>query len=122
MKTMAMGPEILSPSYFIGGVLPEESRYQHWKEGAELIYKLTKSGILYLDGATSPTEDLSWFYDELRNNDPFGDGAGLWMAQELGLTQTGKEILERYEIQLSEAKVSPEFIDELERIFEMASV
>ncbi|QDD65618.1 hypothetical protein EJD96_16355 [Herbaspirillum seropedicae] len=122
MQTMYMGPEILSPSYFIGDVTSEESSYQHWKEGAELIYKLTKSGLLYLDGTANPEEDLSWFYTELRNNDPFGDGTGLWMAQELGLTSRGREIVERFKVHLSEAAVNPAFIEEVERIFQEEGV
>jgi len=118
---MHMG-EILTPSYFIGGVSDEECGYEHWKEGAELIYKLTKSGLLYLDGMTSPTEEISWFYADLRNNDPFGDGTGLWMAQQLGLTPRAREIMERHKVHLSEADVNPEFIEEIERMFEQAGV
>lgn len=121
MQIMYMG-EMLSPSYFIGGVSEKRLRYQHWKEGAEIIRKLTESGILYLDGTTSPIEDLSWFYAELRDNDPFGDGTGLWMAQELGLTPKGREIVQRHQVHLSEEDFDCAFIEEIERIFGEAGV
>ncbi|AON55498.1 hypothetical protein [Herbaspirillum seropedicae] len=117
MQIMYMG-EMLTPSYFIGGVSKEEHRYQHWKDGAELICKLTKSGLFYLDGTTSPAEDLSWFYAELRNNDPFGSGAGVWMAQELGLTSRGRGLLERYKVHLSKEDFDLAFIEEIESAFE----
>lgn len=117
MTIMYMG-EMLTPSYFIGGVAEKSRRFQNWKEGAELIRKLMKSGILYFDGAASPTEDLSWFYTELRGNDPFGDGTGLWMAQQLGLTPRGREIVERHQVQLSDDDFDYGFIEEIENIFE----
>ncbi|WP_343651037.1 hypothetical protein [Herbaspirillum sp.] len=122
MQTMYMGPEILTPSYFIGGVLPEESSYQHWKEGAELVHKLTTTGLLYVDGDANPTEDLSWFYEDLRNNDPFGAGTGIWMEQQLGLTQKGRELVERHNVHLSDEDFDCAFIEEIEKIFEEAGV
>ena len=122
MQIMYMGPEILTPSYFIGGVSPEESSYQHWKEGAELVYKLTTTGLLYVEGDTNPTEDLSWFYADLRNNDPFGAGTGIWMEQQLGLTQKGRELVERHNVHLSDEDFDCAFIEEIEKIFEEAGV
>jgi len=122
IHTMFEGAESLSPKYFIGGVLPEESRYQHWKEGAELVYKLTKAGLFFVEGVTSPQEDLSWFYADLRNNDPFGAGTGLWMAQELGLTPKGKKLVERHQVHLSDEDFDCAFIEEIEKIFEEAGV
>lgn len=123
MQIMYSGSESVTPSYFIGGVWPGEDRFRHWKEGAELVCKLIKSGIMYVEGIDSSVEDPSWYYSNLRNNDPFEpDQVGLWMIRHIGLTKKGRDMVERHNVHLSEKDFDDAFIEEIERVFEEAGV
>lgn len=123
LQIMVFGPDDLSAGYFVyGGPLPKKDAREDWQNTVEIIYRLLKSKLLFMVGVTD-TEDIGWFYEDLKNNDPFDQyESGIWMDQLLYPSSECKALLKKYGIDNYDAPTSKAFWDEVEALFEAAGV
>lgn len=124
LQIMVAGPDDLSPSHFLGGLMINECQNQRWQEGVDMIYRLLKSGILKMVGAKEG-DDLSDFFQGMAAHNPFNldnDGVVIWMGQLLYASEKCKIMMRKYGLDNYDALICPAFIEEMEALFETVGV
>lgn len=126
LVAMVYEPDDLALIWFAGYPRDgdKEEEKQCWQEGMDLIYRMMKSKLLvrtfYKENDESHFPQL---FGELSKINPYGDEPHIWLLEQLYTTGACKALVRKYGIdRLLQEKITEEFIEEIEQLFEEAGV
>lgn len=119
--------DILSCAYFISGDLVglETAGDRRWQYGSDLICRCIRSGLVKVWNFQTMCHDHDSFLLAIASVSPFGpDGGELWNATFLDQTEVLRTLLETFfpTDKPYDPKLNPEFVSELESLFEQHGV